>query len=66
MYKPNGEERMTEREEREFRAARAQHRLERERAATSVAEVLGTSLFASLLQADPREELAQASYLSLR
>jgi hypothetical protein len=62
MYKPNGEERMTEQEERQFLEARALRRLERARAATSVAEVLGTTLYANLLHADPREELVAASF----
>jgi hypothetical protein len=66
MYKPNGEERMTEQEERQFLEARALRRMERIRAATSVAEVLGTTLYANLLHSDPREDLVAASFSNLR
>lgn len=67
MYKPNGEERMTPVEERQRREALAERRAERLRAASVVAEALGTNMYAALLTAsDPREELIQASYAAAR
>jgi hypothetical protein len=49
MYKPNGEERMTQQEEKRRRESVAERRMERERAAIRVGEALGTTIYASLL-----------------
>ena len=56
MYKPNGEERMTQQEEKRRREAVAERKMERERAATCVAEALGTTIYASLLHTSGSRE----------
>lgn len=67
MYKPNGEERMTPQEERQCREAITERRMERQRAVTSVAEALGTGMYATLMHAsDPRDDLVEASFAHLR
>jgi hypothetical protein len=67
MYKPNGEERMTQTEERQRREIIAEHRLERIKAASSVAEVLGTPIYASLVRSSiSREETVGSSFENLR
>jgi hypothetical protein len=62
MYKPNGEEPMTKQEELRRREAAAERRIERMKATASVAEVLGTSMYATLLQSSTRERFAEASF----
>ena len=67
MYKPNGEERMSLQEERLRREAIAEHRMERQRAAAAVADALGTHIYETILHsADPRQELIEANFASLR
>jgi hypothetical protein len=67
MYKPNGEEPMTKQEELRRKEAAAERRIERMKAATSVAEVLGTTMYATLLQtSNPRERYTEASFANLR
>jgi len=66
MYKPNGEERMTEQEAIQRREALIERRNERARAMESIAEALGTNIYATLMHADPREELIEASCTAQR
>jgi hypothetical protein len=66
MYKPNGEEPMTKQEELRRREAAAERRIERMKAAASVAEVLGTTMYSTLLQSSPRERFTEASFADLR
>jgi hypothetical protein len=67
MYKPNGEERMSDQEERQRRDQITQRRIERMHAASSVAEVLGTTVYASLVQSSmAREEAVGVRCDSLR
>jgi hypothetical protein len=67
MYKPNGEERMSPQEEKQRRNALAERRMERMKAATCVAEALGTTIYATLMRSsDPREELIEASFAHMR
>jgi hypothetical protein len=66
MYKPNGEERMSDQEARQRREAMIERRIERERAASTIADALGTSIYATLLRSDPREELIEAGFSNLR
>ncbi len=57
MYKPNGEERMTEQEELQHRKAIAERKLERARTSPE-SEALKTSIYAMLAQVQtPREEV---------
>jgi hypothetical protein len=66
MYKPNGEERMTKEEERLWREAVIERRMERAHALSCVAEVLGTTMYADLLGSEPRRELIEAGFSNLR
>jgi hypothetical protein len=66
MYKPNGEERMTEQEARLRREMIIARRLERGHAESLVAEALGTTVFSVLLRSEPREELLEAGFSQLR
>ena len=67
MYKPNGEERMTQSEERQRRERITEHRQECIKAASSVAEVLGTPLYASLVRSSiSRKETVGSSFENLR
>jgi hypothetical protein len=66
MYKPNGEEPMTKQEELRRREAAAERRIERMKAAVSVADVLGTTMYATLLQTSSRERVGEASFATLR
>jgi len=56
---------MTEQEESERRQDLIERRQERAKAATSVADVLGNSIYATLMRADPREDLIHASFANL-
>ena len=67
MYKPNGEERMSVEEERRRREEIAERRVERLHAAASIADVLGTTVYASLVRSSmAREESIGVPCESLR